>query len=422
MAADDDVGEDRRARRGEQQQPAQDRERLEAGARVLADAADEVLGPSGARGRCARAYQGEEEQRDDQERPRDTPSNSERESFEKSSPASLYELRRRDALGRFAASREPRNERRRATSRSSRSTRRRRAGWRRSRSSPAATRRILPGDSDFGDPISTGGDRPPSSSAAGSPRSAPTGRASCASSGSGTLQVYEALASGGWGERGETELTVVFTDLVGFSDWALERRRHRGDRAAARRSTARSPRSSRRTAGASSSGSATALMVTFLEPAEAVAAALDAQAASPRVEIEGEQPRMRAGAHHGCRAASAATTSASTSTSPPASRRRPRPTSCSSRARSASALDDELQGEAQADLPGQGRAEGPRGLLGQPRARISRWRWNASGSPSRCPTRPASFRLRAATRCSRSPPGTRRRRPRASPCRCRRGR
>ena len=32
--------------------------------------------------------------------------------------------------------------------------------------------------------------------------------------GLGTLQVYEALASGGWGERGETELTVVFTDLV----------------------------------------------------------------------------------------------------------------------------------------------------------------------------------------------------------------
>jgi hypothetical protein len=40
--------------------------------------------------------------------------------------------------------------------------------------------------------------------------------------GLGTLQVYEALASGGWDERGETELTVVFTDLVGFSDWALD--------------------------------------------------------------------------------------------------------------------------------------------------------------------------------------------------------
>ena len=39
--------------------------------------------------------------------------------------------------------------------------------------------------------------------------------------GLGALQVYEALAVGGSNELGEMELTIVFTDLVGFSDWAL---------------------------------------------------------------------------------------------------------------------------------------------------------------------------------------------------------
>ena len=76
--------------------------------------------------------------------------------------------------------------------------------------------------------------------------------------GLGTLQVYEALASGGWGEQGETELTVVFTDLVRFSDWALRRRRHRRDRDAARSVDGEvTPVVRRATAGGSSSGSAT---------------------------------------------------------------------------------------------------------------------------------------------------------------------
>ena len=40
-------------------------------------------------------------------------------------------------------------------------------------------------------------------------------------------------------------------------------------------------------------------MATFLEPAEAVEAVLDAQAAIAEVEVVGERPKMRAGAHHG---------------------------------------------------------------------------------------------------------------------------
>ena len=42
------------------------------------------------------------------------------------------------------------------------------------------------------------------------------------------------------------------------------------------------------------------LMATFLQPGEAVRAALEAQAALRGVEVEGHSPAMRAGVHWGC--------------------------------------------------------------------------------------------------------------------------
>jgi len=41
------------------------------------------------------------------------------------------------------------------------------------------------------------------------------------------------------------------------------------------------------------------LMATFLEPANAVDAILAAQDGIAAIEVDGERPRMRAGAHHG---------------------------------------------------------------------------------------------------------------------------
>ena len=159
-------------------------------------------------------------------------------------------------------------------------------------------RRILPGDSDFGDPLSTSGDEA-SQQLGRRIAEISTDRPSLLRElGLGTLQVYEALASGGWGEQGETELTIVFTDLVRFSDWALEA----GDTAATEmlRHTdgeitpifeARGGRVVKRLGDG--------LMATFLEPPEAVEAVFEAQEAIAGIEVLGERPRMRAGAHHG---------------------------------------------------------------------------------------------------------------------------
>src|SRR6478609_10381884 len=82
-------------------------------------------------------------------------------------------------------------------------------------------RRILPGDSEFGDPMSTGGDQASQIIGRRIAEISADRPSILRELGLGTLQVYEALASGGWDERGETELTIVFTDLVRFSDWAL---------------------------------------------------------------------------------------------------------------------------------------------------------------------------------------------------------
>jgi adenylate cyclase len=161
-----------------------------------------------------------------------------------------------------------------------------------------AIRRVLPGDSSFGDSLSTSGEGASQQLGRRIAEMSDDRPSALRELGLGALQVYEALTAGGWSERGEMELTVVFTDLVGFSDWALEA----GDEAATEMLRA-------------VDGTLTPVMemwdgrvvkrlgdgamVTFLEPGDAVAATLAAQRAIAELEIEGERPSMRAGAHHG---------------------------------------------------------------------------------------------------------------------------
>jgi adenylate cyclase len=93
-------------------------------------------------------------------------------------------------------------------------------------------------------------------------------------------------------------MALLFTDLVGFSSWALEV----GDAAALELL---------REVGTAVEGAVLAhqgrivkrlgdgLMATFLDADAAVAAALDAQDAVQQIEYEGYRPHMRAGVHWG---------------------------------------------------------------------------------------------------------------------------
>src|SRR4051794_29587742 len=123
---------------------------------------------------------------------------------------------------------------RRVSDENSESGRRRRAG----KAMAAAARRVdqdarlvtavkflrefLPGDSEFGDALSTGGKN--QAQIAGRRLSAATATRPgvLREAGMSALQVWQALAEAQGRGRGDRELAIVFTDLVEFSEWALE--------------------------------------------------------------------------------------------------------------------------------------------------------------------------------------------------------
>ena len=226
-----------------------------------------------------------------------------------------------------------------------------------------AMRRVLPGDSSFGDSLSTSGEGP--SQLLGRRLSEVSARRPSAlrEVGLGALQVYEALASGGWSERGEIELTIVFTDLVDFSDLALAA----GDSAAT--ALLRAVDSAMTPAIELHGGRVVkrlgdGAMITFLEPAQAVVGALRRRRPSPRSRSRAWPRRCGQAPITECRAELGATTSASTSTSRPASPRRRRATSCSSPAPSATPSTRASSAASASSCSGPRARPRPRRLLG----------------------------------------------------------
>jgi len=163
----------------------------------------------------------------------------------------------------------------------------------------ARLRRVLPGDSRFGDPLSTAG--PEASALMGRTL---TGLSSERPSvlrelGLGALQVWQSLSEAQGRGRGEHEVTLVFTDLVGFSSWALEA----GDAAAVE--LLREVGFAVEGAVADHDGTIVkrlgdGVMAAFSRPADAVAATRDALSRLRTIEVDGYRPRMRAGIHRGC--------------------------------------------------------------------------------------------------------------------------
>jgi adenylate cyclase len=159
-------------------------------------------------------------------------------------------------------------------------------------------RHRLPGDEKFGDPLSTAG-RAPVEVIARSVSALQPGRASVAKElGLSALQIWQSVSEATGRGRGELEMALLFTDLVGFSAWALQA----GDdvvlellrevgAAVEAVIAGRDGRIVKRLGDG--------LMATFLSAEEAVEAALDAQDALRGISVDGYSPRMRAGVHWG---------------------------------------------------------------------------------------------------------------------------
>ena len=161
-----------------------------------------------------------------------------------------------------------------------------------------AVRKLLPGDSELGDALSTAGDDP---SLVLARRVADVGQqrpSVMRELGLGAFQVWQALSEKQGRGRGDRELAILFTDLVEFSSWALEA----GDEAAL--ALLRKVGAAEETAVADNEGRVVkrlgdGLMAVFDDPAGAVTAACDARADVAEIDADGYQPRLRAGIHLG---------------------------------------------------------------------------------------------------------------------------
>lgn len=159
-------------------------------------------------------------------------------------------------------------------------------------------RRRLPGDEKFGDPLSTAGRAPVEMIARGVTALQP-GRESVARElGLSALQIWQSVSEAAGRGRGDLEMALLFTDLVGFSSWALQA----GDAAVLellREVGTEVEAVISRHDGRIVKRLGDGLMATFLSAEEAVEAALDAQDAVRGIVVDGYSPRMRAGVHWG---------------------------------------------------------------------------------------------------------------------------
>lgn len=159
-------------------------------------------------------------------------------------------------------------------------------------------RQRLPGDERFGDPLSTAGRAPVEVIARGMSALQPGRESVTKELGLSALQVWQSLSEAAGRGRGDLDMALLFTDLVGFSRWAL------GAGDAAVLELLREVGAAVEAAIAAHEGRIVkrlgdGLMATFLSGDAAVQAALDAQDAVRGIEIEGYAPRMRAGLHWG---------------------------------------------------------------------------------------------------------------------------
>ena len=126
----------------------------------------------------------------------------------------------------------------------------------------------------------------------------PKGESTLREIGKGALQAWQALSEAQRRRRGSADVAILFTDLVGFSDWALAA----GDEAALE--VLRKVGDAEQKAVSGNRGAVVkrlgdGAMAVFSDAEQAVRAALDAQDEIAKIEVEGYRPSQRAGVHKG---------------------------------------------------------------------------------------------------------------------------
>ena len=162
-----------------------------------------------------------------------------------------------------------------------------------------AIRKALPGDSNFGDdPLSTAGEK--SSQQIGRRLSEATAERPSVlrEAGLTALQVWDAMGQTAGRIPVKADLTILFTDLVEFSNWSMKA----GDAAAVdllrKVSQAIEPQVAENT-GKVVKRLGDGMMAVFADPSDALAAVRQAQTRLEEIEVSGYRPLLRAGMHVG---------------------------------------------------------------------------------------------------------------------------
>jgi adenylate cyclase len=162
----------------------------------------------------------------------------------------------------------------------------------------ASVRRALPGDPRFGDSLSTAGSVPAQVAGRWTSRLRGGRLGMIGEVGLAALQVADWAGGDGRVDGARPELTILFTDLAGYSAWALEA----GDDLAlrlVRRIDARSTHEVERGGGDVVKRLGDGLMAVFDSPDAAVGAGLAMVESVANARVDGYEPRLRVGIHHG---------------------------------------------------------------------------------------------------------------------------
>jgi class 3 adenylate cyclase len=116
--------------------------------------------------------------------------------------------------------------------------------------------------------------------------------------GIGAIQAWKTMSDAQRRRQGNTDVAILFTDLVGFSSWALEA----GDEVAVELLGAvedAEERAVRAHGGVTVKRLGDGAMAVFNDAAEAIGAGVAAQAGVAAIKAKGYRPRLRAGVHLG---------------------------------------------------------------------------------------------------------------------------
>jgi adenylate cyclase len=159
-------------------------------------------------------------------------------------------------------------------------------------------RRLLPGDPEYGDALSTSDGRLPQNLGRLVSELRLERPSATRELGLGALQAWQALAEAQRRGRGSIDVSILFTDLVGFSSWALEA----GDEAAIRLLRAVCDAEDEAVPlhqGTIVKRLGDGVMAVFGGAQPAVESAFDLQRRLGEIEVEGHTPSLRAGVHLG---------------------------------------------------------------------------------------------------------------------------